>query len=84
MLALALGKTIAEVQQMPQAEFQRWIEFYKHFPFDDLHRYHRPAALIASRWGGDVQPLLEWLQPDGMNEADKRTMRALGFTRKGV
>lgn len=70
---------------MSQAEFQRWVEFYTLYPFDDQHRYHRPAALIASRWGGDLQPLLDWLSPDPgmaeMTEADVKTMRALGFTR---
>lgn len=86
MLALALGKTVAEMQSsMTQAEFSRWVEFYKLFPFDDLHRFHRPAALVASRHGQDVQAMLDWLAPDpltvGMADADLRTMRAMGFTR---
>jgi len=50
---------------MPADEFQRWREFYTLFPFDDLHRYHRPAALIASRRAPDVQESLDWLQPPG-------------------
>jgi hypothetical protein len=79
---------VSELQaSMTQAEFQAWGEFYRLFPFDDLHRYHRPAALIASRHGGALPPLLEWLQPnpsavqvpDGnWSEADLRTFKALG------
>jgi hypothetical protein len=74
---------------MPQSEFEAWIEFYRMYPFDDFHRFHRPAALVSiAIGGGDVQERLDWLQPDrgteGMNEADAATMRALGFTRKGA
>jgi len=63
------------------------MEFYRLYPFDDFHRYHRPAAMVAqSLGGGEIQPLLDWLQPDGateeMTDADVATMRALGFTRK--
>lgn len=69
---------------MTESEFRRWAEYYVSHPFDDLHRYHRPAALISvSMAGGDVQTKLEWLQPeptpDGLNEADLRTMRAFGL-----
>lgn len=67
-------------------EFEAWMEFYRLYPFDDYHRFHRPAALIASRFGnGDIVPYLDFLQPDrsGLTDADMATMRALGFTRKG-
>jgi hypothetical protein len=72
---------------MTQAEFQRWIQFYRDYPFDDLHRYHRPAALVSiSMAGGDIKERLEWLQPeplpDGLNHADAATMKAFGFTPK--
>jgi hypothetical protein len=69
---------------MTQAEYQEWIRFYRAHPFDDLHRYHRPAALIGASMGGDIKDKLEWLAPepipDGINEADWRTMKALGLT----
>ena len=73
---------------MTQAEFEGWLEFYRMYPFDDFHRFHRPAALVArSLGGGEVQPLLDWLQPDrgteGLTDSDVATMRAFGFTRKG-
>ena len=69
---------------MTQAEYQSWIEFYRLYPFDDLHRYHRPAALIASRSGGDLQQFIDWLQPEpgiaqgNWTPADISTFRALG------
>jgi hypothetical protein len=52
------------------------------YPFDDFHRFHRPAALLSvSMAGGDVQDRLDWLAPDpaeaGMSAADRRTVRAM-------
>jgi hypothetical protein len=68
---------------MTAREFQDWAAFYAAYPFDDMHRYHRPAALVArSMSGGDMQELLDWLQPPpcyaGMQQSDINTMRALG------
>lgn len=88
-LALALGSTIRDLQKrMSRAEFKRWGAFYRRYPFDDLHRYHRPAALVsAALGGGEVQSRLDWLFPDqgteGMTDADVTTMRTLGYKRKG-
>jgi hypothetical protein len=76
---------VAEWQaSMTQAEYNNWIAFYRSYPFDDLHRYHRPAALVSvSMGGGDVKDRLEWLAPepvpDGLNEADVRTIKAFGL-----
>jgi hypothetical protein len=72
---------------MSQSEFQRWIQFYREQPFDDFHRYHRPAALVSvSLAGGDIKERLEWLQPepipDGLDRADVATIKALGFSLK--
>lgn len=59
---------------MTQAEFQRWLEFYRSWPFDDLHRYHRPAALIATNaGGGQIADRLEWLQPPPAYDENGRT-----------
>jgi len=68
-------------------EFNAWREFYQAFPFDDLHRFHRPAALVsASLGGGDVQTRIDWLQPDptaaDITDADMATLKAFGFTKK--
>lgn len=73
---------------MSQAEYHEWARFYSIFPFDDFHRFHRPAALISqSIGGGDIQARLNWLQPEpgtfGLNDADIETMKAFGFKRKG-
>jgi len=92
-LALALGgRTIAEWQAaMTQPEFEAWAEFYRRWPFDDRHRYYRPAVLVAGALGGgpDVaENRLEWLQPsdDGSfgTSADRDLFRAAGVrSRKG-
>lgn len=68
---------------MPQAEFMSWVQFYRLFPFDDFHRFHRPAALIGASMGGDVKSKLEWLAPEpvpeGYSQADLNTFKAFGF-----
>ncbi|MDD2728325.1 hypothetical protein [Malikia sp.] len=85
MLALALGKTVGELKRtMTQREFRDWIAFYRANPFDDLHRYHRPAALVAQSMSGtNVQGLIDWLHPpqwqDDLSQADINTLRALGI-----
>jgi len=73
---------------MSKAEFERWKLVYRHQPFDDYHRYHRPAALISqSMRGGEIEPLLEFLQPpyvpEDMSDADMNTLKALGIRRVG-
>ncbi len=72
---------------MSQAEFQRWFDFYQMHPFDDLHRFHRPAALIArSMSGADIENMLDWLHPQyndaaesEFSDADMNTFKALGI-----
>lgn len=82
------GRTVAELQSvMTQNEFNSWLEFYQMQPFDDLHRYYRPAALIARSFsGGDVTEMLNWLQPQQTedsrySDADMRTFAAFGMKR---
>ena len=92
-LALALGKTVGELQRdMSHREFESWKEFYRLRPFDDLHRYHRPAAVVAHSMGGGGEigktidllvnesktiAELEQAMEGEFSEADKATMRAL-------
>lgn len=73
---------------MSQVEFQRWFDFYQMHPFDDLHRYHRPAALVAkSMCGAEIEDMLEWLHPQyneqdsEYSEADLKTFKALGMSK---
>lgn len=79
---------------MTHNEFESWRQFYRLHPFDDLHRYHRPAALVSvSLGGGDVQARLDWLAPDkavdidasdaGYSQADLNTFKALGIKPPG-
>lgn len=77
--------TLGQIDAMPEPEFQGWREFYVLYPFDDLHRYHRPAALVATSFGGgDINDRIGWLMPDPVagdfDDADLRTMKALGLT----
>lgn len=69
---------------MTQREFESWVAYYRRFPFDDLHRYHRPAALVASAHNGrPTKEALDYLQPeavpDGMTQADYNTLKAFGI-----
>lgn len=69
---------------MSPAEFRDWVEFWRKWPFDDLHRYHRPAALLAARGSQHApQYFLDWLQPpempEDMSNVDLSFMRALGI-----
>lgn len=73
---------------MTQPEFIAWVEYFRLYPFDDLHRFHRPAALVAqSLGGGEIHTRLDWLHPDPRNaqlgDADLTTLRALGFKSRG-
>lgn len=75
---------------MPKREIEAWREFYQLYPFDDFHRFHRPAALIASSHPGTtamtdlITRRLEWLAPKPLvpdfNDADQRTLAAFGMT----
>lgn len=81
---------------MSNVEFQAWVEFYRLQPFDDAHRYHRPAALVATKLGGgDVAKAIRWLE-DGpvaptpgisgdaahYTDADRATLQAFGVLKK--
>ena len=73
---------------MTPSEFRAWVEFYKHFPFDDLHRLHRPAAVIAASMGGKdaYQKAIDHLAPDpipeGMSAVDMSVYKAFGMVPK--
>jgi hypothetical protein len=68
---------------MTRSEFISWMQFYRRWPFDDYHRFHRPAALIAGCTGGeDMQKLLDFLQPPvrkPVSELDTQLMAAFGY-----
>jgi hypothetical protein len=73
---------------MTQPEFMAWIEFYKLNPFDDYHRFHRPAAMIAHKQSGTpMDELLEWLErrkpaSAALSDADMTTMQAFGLGKR--
>lgn len=72
---------------MSQAEFQAWVMFYRQQPFDDMNRYHRPAAAIASSMSGNYAEKLAFLAPEpvpeGYSEADLNTFKAFGMKPPG-
>jgi hypothetical protein len=68
---------------MTEDEWLRWIEFYKLQPFDDYHRFARPAALVAhSMSGASLDDLLGYLekrpQPQ-INSVEQGMLKALGL-----
>jgi len=76
---------------MSDREFNGWIDFYNRHPFDDRHRYHRPALIAGNllREGVDVNVLLDWLEDGPVKgpqevtpaQADDNTLRAFGLSR---
>lgn len=83
-LALALGgRTVLELKgAMTQMEFDRWRHFYVQQPFDDLHRFHRPAALAAAAMNGDLRAGLDFLTrpiQTAEEDADEATLKAFGL-----
>lgn len=77
------------MQRISAREFEFWKAFYRLFPFDDLHRFHRPAAAISASAGGKIDSVLKWLAPEPeielppqaksgrYSQADINTMNAL-------
>ncbi len=69
---------------MTQPEFLAWVEFFKQNPFDDYHRFYRPAAMVASSMSGAVpDELLGWLERKPVakySEAELNTFKAFGIT----
>ena len=68
---------------MPAADTDGFRAFFELYPFDDLHRYHRPAALVTSAFGGKYEDRLAFLAPSPMDpsltDADRDVSKALGF-----
>lgn len=74
---------------MSQSEFEAWEQYYMMSPFDDLHRYHRPAALVArSMSSGKIGDMIEWLenaQPSSeLSDADLATLKAFGLSQRSM
>ena len=71
---------------MSQREFASWIEFFKLYPFDDVHRYHRPAVAMVGAFGGKkaADAAMDWLAPDpvppDLSPVDAEIMRAFGVS----
>lgn len=81
--------------RMGMDEYHAWARFYARYPFDDFHRYQRPAALVAQTiGGGEMDVKLDWLaQRDDhptpwmsaqFSEADMKTFKAFGVKPPGM
>jgi len=75
---------------MSHPEFLSWLDFYELHPFDDLHRFYRPAALVATALGGGaIEDRLDWLEPPAavasgqLSDADMNTLKAFGIKPPG-
>lgn len=70
---------------MSRTEFLAWVAFYEQQPFDDFHRFYRPAAMTAAALGGaSIADRLDWLQPPppipgDYSGADLSVLKALGL-----
>lgn len=49
---------------MSAQEWDCWLAYYQQFPFDDFHRFHRPAAMVGASMAGDYKDKIAFLQPD--------------------
>ncbi|MCQ9615942.1 hypothetical protein L1889_03845 [Paenalcaligenes niemegkensis] len=59
---------------MTQNEFESWVEYYKEAPFDDAHRFHRPAALVSESMArGGMTEKLEWLRGSALDAEPEAT-----------
>ena len=69
---------------MSEVEFESWQAYYAESPFDDMHRYHRPAAYQAASFNGaDFKDVLKFLvnayEPtinDGLSDIDRSILKA--------
>lgn len=75
---------------MPHAELVSWREFFVLYPFDDFHRFHRPAALAAAShpeirspndaFNGKLKVLSPTNVETGFSDADMSVIKAFGGT----
>lgn len=69
---------------MTQREFLDWQRFYNSHPFDDAHRFHRPAALVAGSMGGGeadaMRARLDWLRNESAPEAANDEIPREGYS----
>jgi hypothetical protein len=67
---------------MSQREFEAWAAYYRARPFDDEHRYQKPAALVAAVGSKSSKPLGYWVDfliPPKVSEVDASVFRAFGM-----
>ena len=80
-LALALGKSLGEIEALPASEFARWMAWDNLSPIgalaDDLH-YARMGALVANVAGSKSVKVRDFmLSPDLLGESREPTQKTL-------
>ena len=71
-MALALGKTLAELEAMPHDEFVGWQAFYSLEPWGCPAEDHRAAMALDFQWAVNSKPNSEpprWFDPDPESRA---------------
>lgn len=69
---------------MPRKDYEAFRQFYQLFPFDDHHRFHKPAAVIAASMGMKMEDSMRVLDPppneSGWSQAELNSFRSGGVT----
>lgn len=69
---------------MSQKDYEGFRQFYQLFPFDDHHRVHLPAAVIAASMGVKMEDALKVLDPppneSGWSQAELNSFKSHGIT----
>lgn len=67
-LSLALGKTLAEIREMPESDFRLYSMYYRKQPFGQWRADYNAARVAQSMVGGKLENLMPfWF--DDPNEA---------------
>lgn len=70
-LSLALGKTLAELREMPESDFRLYQMYYAEQPFGQWRGDYNAARVAQSMAGGKLQDLMPfWFEAeDAADEA---------------
>ena len=74
-------------RRMGAGEFERWRQYYRDMPFDDEHRYYKPATMItaiAGKTGKTAEHYMGYLRPlrQEYTDADMSVFKAFGIKPK--
>ncbi|HWL29958.1 MAG TPA: DUF4035 domain-containing protein [Burkholderiaceae bacterium] len=68
-LSLALGKTLAELREMPESDFRLYQQYYAEQPFGQWRGDYNAARVAQSMVGGKLQDLMPfWFESEIADE----------------